>query len=345
MMRTMPASRSLLPILAVALFSCRVQAADPDAPPATPSLEERVKTCSAITDAGQRLGCFDALGGDRRTVAIATETPPEEPAVPSRISRRWELEDMTQRGRFALVVHRPNYVLPVTWNNSPDLHYVPVDDPNIQKTEAKFQLSIKVKLWQDIIANNGDLWATYTQQVYWQAYGRSAPIRETDYEPTLLLSFHTSANLLGLDLRMLGVELDHQSNGRGDLDGLSRSWNRVIGQAVFEHGAFAAQARVWWRIPEPSASDNNPDIQDYLGKGDLLLSYALGNNTLSAQLRGAVLSSKPHAGTELTWSFPLGSAKTLRGYLQYYNGYGESLIDYNVRSNRIGVGFAFADWY
>jgi phospholipase A1 len=60
----------------------------------------------------------------------------------------------------------------------------------------------------------------------------------------------------------------------------------------------------------------------------------LRNNIESGFSRGAV---------ELAWSFPFLSYRHLKGYLQYYNGYGESLIDYNQHSNSIGVGISITD--
>lgn len=50
-------------------------------------------------------------------------------------------------------------------------------------------------------------------------------------------------NLVGVTLG-----LNHQSNGRGQQ--YSRSWNRVMGGAIFERGEYAVMLRPWWRLKE-----------------------------------------------------------------------------------------------
>jgi phospholipase A1 len=307
------------------------------------------RRCAALESPDVRLACFDALAA-RNDVPVAVAEndgilDADPAAGPSRVSRRWELEDITQRGRFALVVHKPNYFLAGTWNFSPNQKPFDTGALRVRNEEVKLQLSFKVKLAEEIFGANGDLWATYTQQSYWLAYAKSAPFRDTSYEPSLLFTWRSNFDFFGARARLFAIELNHSSNGRGDFGELSRSWNRIIGKAVFEKGEFIAEARAWWRIPEPSSTDNNPDIEHYLGNSEVLLSWQRGTHTLSAQVRSNLSPGAHRGAAEFSWSFPLARSDNLKAYLQYFYGYGESLIDYNVKTNRIGVGFAFSDWY
>lgn len=345
-MRSNPRRLLLVPV-SLSLATAAAAAEVPD------SAVEGFRKCAALVGADVRLACFDELAVqfDVPVKSLAQAEMPgatgddTDDAPLSRVSRRWQLEDIGQRGRFALVAHKPNYLLVGTWNFEPNQTPFEQRGFHVQNQEAKLQLSFKVKLAQGLIGDNGDLWATYTQKSFWMVYAKSSPFRDTDYEPSLMFTWRTRWPLLGGQMRLLGVELNHESNGRGDGEGLSRSWNRVIGKAVWEKGDWVAEARAWWRIPEAEASDNNPDIERYLGHSDLTLSWARGMSTLSAQLRARLTGERPRAATELSWSFPLRRSVNLRGYVQYFYGYGETLIDYDARTHRIGVGLAFSDWY
>jgi phospholipase A1 len=176
-------------------------------------------------------------------------------------------------------------LLPAFWTSdknefpsSPNPNNTVKDQQNLTSTEAKFQISLKTKALENILGDNGDLWLGYTQSSHWQVYNseESRPFRETNYEPEASLMFRTNYEILGLNARLLGVTLNHQSNGRSDP--LSRSWNRVIFNLGFEKDNFALMLRPWYRVEEKAKDDNNPDIKDYMGRGDLTAFYRHDDN-------------------------------------------------------------------
>jgi phospholipase A1 len=213
----------------------------------------------------------------------------------------------------------------------------------LRRGEAKFQISLKTKVKEDLIGDNGDLWLGYTQTSYWQIYNsaESRPFRESNYEPEMMAVFRTNYSLLGWNGRLAGIALNHQSNGRSEP--LSRSWNRVIGQFGFERKNWMAMIRPWWRIPESSRSDDNPDIEDYMGRADLLLVRKSEGHELSFLLRHSLrLGDRSHGSVQVDYAFPITSY--LKAYVQVFNGYGASLIDYNHRQTRLGVGISLVQW-
>ena len=153
-----------------------------------------------------------------------------------------------------------------------------------------------------------------------------------------MLAWRPDRELAGLHWRLLTVGIDHQSNGRSEP--LSRSWNRIMIQAGLERGNFQLLLRPWLRIRESESADNNPDIEHYLGHGEVMAGYRLGGHTFTATSRWNVSSGK--GAIQGTWSFPLHPR--LKGYVQVFSGYGESLTDYNWRQNTVGLGFCLNDW-
>ncbi|EOR07794.1 phospholipase A [Acinetobacter genomosp. 15BJ] len=281
---------------------------------------------------------------------ILGAAPKFDPNV-SLLDRRWELSEESKLGVWNIRAYQPVYLLPVFWTSdknefpsSPNPENTVKDKQELTSSEAKFQLSFKTKAWENIFGNNGDLWLGYTQSSRWQVYNseESRPFRETNYEPEASLMFRTNYEILGLNARLLGVTLNHQSNGRSDP--LSRSWNRVIFNLGFEKDNFALMLRPWYRVEEDAKDDNNPDIKDYIGRGDLTAFYRKGNNDFSLMLRHSLKGGdRSHGAVQFDWAFPIKDK--LRGHFQIFDGYGESLIDYNHRATYVGLGVSLMNWY
>ena len=120
---------------------------------------------------------------------------------------------------------------------------------------------------------------------------------------------------------------------------MSRSWNRIIGRAGIElNDNLALLTRLWYRIPEDDDDDDNPFEYKYLGYGDIRAIWTPNRHTVTAMVRPGTV----HTSFELTWSHPINNV--FRIYAQYYNGYGESLVDYDYDNERFGIGIAMNDF-
>jgi phospholipase A1 len=262
----------------------------------------------------------------------------------SYFTRLWDLDKETRGERHAITSHRSNYALVFSYNSSPNLAAVQEADPakTLTKTEVTFQLSFKTRLWQDVFGKEMDLWFGYTQRSFWQLYNfaDSSPFRETNYEPEVLLNLRTRFSVLGLQSRFIMVGLNHQSNGQSEP--LSRSWNRIVAHIGLERGDFSLLLTGWYRIPENIEENDNPQTEKYFGYGEIWAYYFMKNHRLGIMLRNNLDFGTNRGALQLEWSFPLFGQ--VGGYVQYYLGYGESLLDYNHRVNRIGVGFILSDW-
>lgn len=265
----------------------------------------------------------------------------------SPMERRFALERASRENPFVLTPHRPSYLLPVTYNLRPNPDPFEdgrngLDGDNFDRTEAKFQISLKSILLESLFGQPIDLAFGYTQQSYWQVYNRDAsrPFRETVHEPELFLYWHTEAEILGWRHRVMQMGINHQSNGQSEPQ--SRSWNRLYAEFVFERGNWVLGIRPWYRLPEDESKDDNPDIHRYLGYGDVGLFHYRGDQVFGMLLRNNLRLDDNKGSVQLEWSFPL--YKKIRGYVQYFYGYGESLIDYDHINHRLGLGFMLVNW-
>lgn len=329
----------------------------------TPVFAATLTDCRGMAGSAERLACYDSLADASDSVtppAPVASAPAEQATTPgikmastapsSLLGKAWELDPGDRGHLLRIRPYKPVYLLPFfntsnpnTQPSSPAANHSVSSPVDLSDTEAKLQISLKTKIAEDIFGNNGDLWFGYTQSSRWQIYngGLSRPFRETNHEPELMLGWRTDYDFLGWHGRLANLSLNHQSNGRSLP--LSRSWNRVMLSTSLEREDWTMTIRPWWRIRESASDDDNPDMSNYLGRADFQLVRHAGSQQFSVLLRHNLRFNKNSRGAvQLDYAFPI--AGEMRGHLQWFSGYGESMIDYNHRSNYIGVGVSLLEW-
>ena len=241
---------------------------------------------------------------------------------------------------FVLYPYESNYLL---YTYTSNINKTAIQSYNwgdeARKDEVHYQLSLGFPIWRGILGDNSLLGASYTQRSWWQLSNKSesSPFRETDYEPQVFLGWATNATLAGWTLRDVEVGFNHQSNGRSEPT--SRSWNRAYARLMAQNGNWQVDVKPWIRFSD--SQDDNPNITKYMGHYRLRVGYVWGDSVFSAE--GRYNWNSGYGGGELGWSYPL--TRHVRFYTKVFSGYGESLIDYNHRQTRFGVGVTLNDMF
>jgi phospholipase A1 len=306
--------------------------------PASITLEEMRRFCAEYVrrDPSEREA--------RPLFGTVSEPEPERLPAEPQISERAQAIRDAANNPFTLASHKTNYLLPAVYNPSPNKAGLEFDENQMEvfdldHVEVQFQLSVQVPVWRGFMGQASFMSLAYTNRSFWQAYNSddSAPFRETNHEPELIMTWLNDWHLFGLQNVANQLAINHQSNGRsGDS---SRSWNRIYANFIFERESLFFNFKPWYRIPEEREEDDNPDLEFYLGHFELTGGYRGERNAVSLMLRNN-LRSDNRGAAELRWSFPLGNR--VRGYVKYFNGYGESLIDYDETVQTLGFGFELA---
>ena len=254
-------------------------------------------------------------------------------------------EKLLRHQPFILIPYKPNYFI-YSWVDN-----LNSQNPLFKNHEAKFQISFKVPINEHHDDTKWLWFLGYTQLSVWQMvnFDHSSPFRDTNFEPELMVSRLSNARLFGWNLKLINFGiLNHQSNGKSPPD--SRSWNRSYIDFLMERGSNYISIKKWHRwkeekklLPTDFKGDDNPDIEDYVGHGELKFLHAGELNNVTLSFRD-ISNSDRLASYQLDWSYPIGSRRGLRFYLQYFNGYGETLIDYNIKRERFGMGIMLTDW-
>ncbi len=321
--------------------------------------------CLSMPDPSARLACFDravgeaaraaggvetmdqaAAGPASQATVAATPTAPQsvpQTVAPSMIDAAWGF--LPESRKAYLRLYQPNYLLFARYTTDVNREpYEPLFDAfaenyDFEDVEAAFQISFKGRLLTTDDRRWG-LWFAYTQQSQWQVYSDdiSRPFRETNYMPELFGSFRPGVDLGGFKFNVLNFGYNHQSNGRADP--ISRSWDRVFVEGAFEKQDLALIVRAWARIKPPDYEDDNPDIMDYMGHGQVTALYRWQGNSFALMGRGNLSTGKGAAQFSWTSRPILGP---MRAYVQLFSGYGESMIDYDWNQTTIGLGVALND--
>lgn len=268
------------------------------------------------------------------------------------LSEIWELDSNTTKETFLLTAYKPVYILPFRFSShrrsvpfeiptevSPGIATaeVPTDRASqLDNYEATIQLSFKTKIAQKIFGN-GAVWLAYTQKSYWQVYNvqLSRPFRETNYEPEIIFNYPIASNFLGLKTKMIGFSFNHQSNGREGIE-FSRSWNRFIVHVSFEENNWSLLVRTW----VTTTASENKDIKNFMGRGDAIFNYRMERYLLTLKAQHSLRGGSNNRGSvELDFAFPIYG--NLKGYGQFFHGYGDAMIDYNQRHTIGGIGIVF----
>lgn len=273
---------------------------------------------------------------------IEKAPPQSSPNTSSVLEEREKSDAKALQNPYSISQYRPNYILPFSYIKNPNpIGVTELDFENVDNKEAKYQISMKLPAYLSEDQQSG-LYVGFTAVSFWQVYNSevSKPFRETNYEPEIFYSWQTNYRFLGVKFNQINLGFNHQSNGQSGLK--SRSWNRLFASAVFSDEDSIYYLKTWYRIKEDAketptspTGDDNPDITNFLGHFEIGYGKKVGNFNVLTLLRNN-LKSDNRGSFELNLTYPITDRYDLT--LQYFNGYGDSLIDYNRHQQRIGLG-------
>ena len=212
----------------------------------------------------------------------------------------------------------------------------PFHKPTATNSDVKFQISLAIRLTDTVLPWDSFLFLMYTQKTFWNVFENSLPMHDLNFNPGIGWSkpFFNKDRYVG----KLTLLVEHESNGRDGED--SRSWNRIsfCGSTIIDEWLMV-HAKFWIPIID---GENNRDILKYCGIYQSGVSITTPNKKFNF---GLIFVKREgwnlNFNTIFEASWKISKKSNLNLFLQYYNGYGESLLDYNQFHSRLRVGIVF----
>lgn len=205
--------------------------------------------------------------------------------------------------------------------------------PTRDNTNIKFQISIAQRLTNATLPGGTFLYLFYSQKCFWNVLENSMPMTDLNFNPGIGLT-----KPLFVKNRYIGkvsLILEHESNGRDSIQ--SRSWNKVsLAANIIIDPNLMVSGKVWIPIVD---GENNRDILKYCGIYQVSVQASSNNRKFTGSL---TLVKRQGWNLNYNTIFELGYRFSTRSnqylFLQYYNGYGEGLLDYKVFKSQLRVG-------
>lgn len=201
-------------------------------------------------------------------------------------------------------------------------------------SDIKFQISLRHRLHRNLLPFGTYFFLTYTQKSFWDIYRKSAPFAENNYNPTLGVGRHF---IFDDRLKWIGMmQFEHESNGLDSVK--SRSWNRLTFTGIYLFNRnYSFQAKMWIAM---AVSSKNKQITRYLGIGQMAGTYIDNSERFTCS---ALMIKRGGWNLNANWrlevAYRLFRAGNQYLFLQFFNGYGESMIDYNEFQRYLRIGF------
>lgn len=209
--------------------------------------------------------------------------------------------------------------------------------------DLKLQFSFKYRL-----AKSVPVYFAYTQLMFWEIYDQSKPFGDVNYRPEVFYRWVESESS---SFKTIDTGYMHTSNGedKDDSRSLDRIFVRTNYLTKFKRHLVNTNLMVFGIFNQDK--ENNGDIVNHIGYWDLTMVFTdlvvVNEQSLALEFRayaGSKIIDFDQGATQVGLIYDFKSDGFNPSiYFQWFEGYGESLIDYNKRNTayRLGLMLTF----